>query len=139
LRTPIEAKPKAPPHGRTSAIDPDWLRGEYVVKGRSAHELADELGVAISTVHRHVRKHGFKVPAVSTPKKPRKQQVVRKRPLVDPVWLRGEYEGKHRTLTDIAQELGVSLSWLAVRAKAHGLELRKGPPRRGASGSEANQ
>ncbi|WP_235672942.1 hypothetical protein [Mycolicibacterium hodleri] len=121
--------PKAPPRVRSSAIDPDWLHREYVVNRRSASELAHELGVATSTVHRQVNKHGFSAPPRPTPKKPQKDPPVRQRWDVDPDWLRDEYLKKQRTLTDIARELGMSLSTLAKVAKTHGLEVKRGRPR----------
>jgi AraC-like DNA-binding protein len=121
--------PKTPPRGRLSAIDPHWLRREYVVNRRAASEVARELGVATSTVHRQVKKHGFTVPPHPTPKKPPKDPVVRPRRDVDPDWLRDEYLQNERTLTDIARDLGMSLSTLAKLAKTHGLEVKRGRPR----------
>ena len=119
--------PRTPPPGRSSAIDPDWLRREYVGNRRGASELARELGVATSTVHRQVKKHGYGVAPRRTPKKPEKDPVVRKRRDVDPAWLRAEYLEKQRTLTDIARELGMSLSTLAKLAKTQGLSVTRGP------------
>ena len=119
-------RPKAPPHGRSSAIDPSWLRHEYVVKRRSVAELADELGVAKSTVNRQVKKHGFSVPPSRKPTKPKKEPVTRQRLHVDPDWLRQEYQEKQRTLTDIARELGISLSTLSRLAQNHGLAIKRG-------------
>ena len=128
--SPAKAKtdgPRTPPRRRSSAINPDWLRREYVVNRRAASELARELGVATSTVHRQVKKHGYSVPPRRTPTKPKKDPVVRQRRDVDPDWLRAEYLDKQRTLTDIARELGMSLSALAKLAKTQGLSVTRGP------------
>ncbi|MCU1694264.1 MAG: hypothetical protein JWR34_327 [Mycobacterium sp.] len=142
--------PKTPPHRRPSAIDPDWLRREYVLKRRSAAELANELGVATSTVHRQVKKHEFYVSPPSKPKKvppskqkkvrprakPKEQPVVRQLPDVDPEWLRAEYDwlrtehqDRQRTLTDIARDIGTSVNEVSRLAKRHGLAVRRGRPR----------
>ena len=123
--------PRTLPRPRSSAIDPDWLRREYVGNRRAASELARELGVATSTVHRQVKKLGFRVAPRPTPKKPKKDPVVRPRCDVDPAWLREQYLEKQRTLTDIARELDMSLSTLAKVAKTQGIRVTRGPrPRR---------
>ena len=132
LRDPRPTKvtthaPRTPPRRRSSAIDPDWLRREYVVNRRTASDLARELGVATSTVHRQVKKYGFSVAPRPRPTTPKKDPKPRPRCDVDPAWLRTRYHDEGRTLTDIAGELGISPSTMSALAKRQGLQVKRGP------------
>ena len=119
--------PRTPPRRRSSAIDPDWLRREYVVNRRAASDLARELGVATSTVHRQVNKRGFSVEPRPRPTTPKKDPKPRPGCDVDPAWLRTRYLDDQRTLTDIAGELGISPSTMSALAKREGLQVKRGP------------
>lgn len=44
---------------RPGGIDPDWLRKRYVDNGRTIVEIAREVGVGKSTVHRALQLHGI--------------------------------------------------------------------------------
>ncbi|WP_405097853.1 hypothetical protein [Micromonospora sp. NBC_01412] len=43
---------------------------------------------------------------------------------VDPAWLQEEYATWHRSMTDIANEIGCERSALATFARTHGIALR---------------
>jgi transposase-like protein len=76
--------------------DPDWLRTEYLERGRTAADIAAEVGCPHKTVDRALQRHGIRRPPHRT--------------LADvPVeWLREEYVSRRRSIADIAGEVGLS-------------------------------
>jgi DNA-binding CsgD family transcriptional regulator/DNA-binding phage protein len=76
--------------------DPDWLRTEYLERGRTAADIAAEVGCPHRTVDRALRRHDIRRPPHRT--------------LADvPAdWLREQYVGCQRSLGDIAAEVGLS-------------------------------
>lgn len=76
--------------------DPHWLRTEYLERGRTAADIAAEIGCPHKTVDRALRRHGIRRPP--------------RRMLADvPVdWLREQYVQRKRSLIDIAAEVGLS-------------------------------
>jgi DNA-binding CsgD family transcriptional regulator len=90
-------------------IDRDWLRTQYVVKRRGLEEIADEIGVSTTTVFRAVARYELR------------RTFRRQGPLglSDPDWLRGRYIGDGATVTDIANELGVSTASVRHALRRH--------------------
>lgn len=81
--------------------DPDWLGTEYLERGRTAADIAAEVGCPHKTVDRALRRHGIRRPPHRT--------------LADvPAdWLREQYALRGRSIIDIAAE--VELSPTSVR------------------------
>jgi predicted transcriptional regulator len=107
--------PRAPhPHAdRPGGIDPAWLRTEYLRRRRTLREIADELGIGVTTVQRAVHAHGLR-------RLPRRRHP---KALADERWLRIRYLREGATAGDIADELGVSVA--AVRAALRGADIRR--------------
>lgn len=57
----ILTKPKITPEAYSLLNDKSWLFEEYINKGRSLVDLAQQLGVYYSTVGEYCRKHDFKI------------------------------------------------------------------------------
>ncbi|HAS08958.1 MAG TPA: hypothetical protein DCS55_00305, partial [Acidimicrobiaceae bacterium] len=76
--------------------DPDWLRTEYLDRGRTAADIAAEVGCPHKTVDRALRRHGIRRPPY--------------RALADvPAdWLHEQYVERGRSITDIAGEIGMA-------------------------------
>jgi AraC-like DNA-binding protein len=76
--------------------DPDWLRTEYIDRGRTARDIAAEVGCPDKAVDRALRRHGIRRPPHRT--------------LADvPTgWLREQYVHRRRSIIDIAAEVGLS-------------------------------
>lgn len=75
---------------------PDWLRTQYLERGRTAADIAAEVGCPHKTVDRALRRHGIRRPPHRT--------------LADvPAdWLREQYVQRQRSIIDIAGELVTS-------------------------------
>jgi very-short-patch-repair endonuclease len=83
--------------------DRDWLYGEYVTKGRSLDDIAEETGASRPTISRRVSKFGIR------------------KPYVDHDWLNEEYIVKNKTSYEIGRELGVDPSTIMRYVNRHGL------------------
>lgn len=84
----------APPGG----LDPEWLREVYLTQQIPVADIAEQAGLSRSTIRRALSFHEILPRPVH----------VRDRPGdIDPVWLRGEYVRRHRSLTEIAGVLGI--------------------------------
>lgn len=115
---------------RRVKIDPVWFRIEYVQKRRTLTDIADEVGCSINAVSGFAKRQG--IPVVFHPVSRDNGQARRgdrRRLEVDAAWLRAEYHDKQRTLVGIAQELGMSDSVVGMRAREHGIVVRRGRPR----------
>jgi DNA-binding CsgD family transcriptional regulator len=98
--------------------DATWLRQRYVTEGQSLSQIAAELGCSRQAVHLWLRQHG--IPA-------RHQTPFACAPtLTDRSWLAARYVGEGHTTSEIAAELGCSVSTVRAALRAHGI------PRRGA-------
>lgn len=76
--------------------DPVWLRTEYLDRGRTAADIATEVGSPHGTVDRALRRHGIRRPSH------------RVRAAVPAEWLREQYVQGARSINDIAGELGLT-------------------------------
>ena len=76
--------------------DPDWLRAQYLDRGRTAADIATEVGCPHKTLDRALRRHGIRRPPHRT--------------LADvPAdWLQEQYVARQRSITDIAADIGLS-------------------------------
>ena len=135
----IEVRSRAgssPPGG----IDADWLLDAYLTQQLPVADIAEQAAVSRSTVGRALAFHGIVVRSVVI-RRPRRSAIyppTARRPHphanrpggIDPDWLRIQYVRRHRTLKDIAGEVGVSVTTVHGAVKAHGLtrsSLRRHP------------
>ena len=96
--------------------DEEWLRGQYVDKRRTTHEIGQECGCVGRVVGRWLKKHGIET-------RPSKRRLADDR-LQDEEWLRGQYVDKRRTAHEIGQECGCSGRTVGRWLKKHGIETR---------------
>jgi len=100
----------SPPTKNTAKLhDPEWLRREYVEKGRTAADIAAELGVTKEYVWYRASAMGIKANRTyqgECRRAIRRRSPVRDDRLYDVEWLREEYLIKKRSGSDIAKELG---------------------------------
>lgn len=75
--------------------DAAWLRIQYLERGRTAADIADEVGCPHKTVDRALRRHDIRRPPHRTLNE------------VPAPWLREQYE-RRRSISDIAAGLGLS-------------------------------
>lgn len=108
--------------GKHCDIDPQWLHEEYVVKGRSIYDIADELGVHHNMIWRLNSQYGFN----DERKEFKKSQTAVDRLGVDVDWLREEISVKGHNQSEVAKELGAPLSY--VREACSELGIRKRRP-----------
>jgi len=100
--------------------DKDWLKREYVEKGRSGCEIAEELGIDNNPVYKWLDKHGLES---RTRSEARSDGDVVK--LHDERWLRREYVEKERTGPDIAEECGVYPDTVYAWLERHDIQIRE--------------
>lgn len=89
---------------------PDWLRREYLERGRSQQDLADELGCNSTTISRAIARHGL-------------QRAVVIPLLADGDWLREKY-ASGLTHAQIAAEVGCAASAVTYAMRRHGIRSR---------------
>ena len=135
----IEVRGRAgssPPGG----IDGDGLRDAYLIQQLPVADIAEQAAVSTSTIGRALNFHNIPARPVHV-RRPRRSAIyppTARRPHphanrpggIDPGWLRIQYVRRHRTLKDIAGEVGVSVTTVHVAVKAHGLtrsSLRRHP------------
>lgn len=113
--------------GRSAApIDPDWLRRRYYDDHRTLLEIANETGVSMSTISRHLRRAGI-------PARPRgsasRASALRPDPVADSLLLKRVLVGEgsrqraerflivaeHATLAAAAAHLGIAASVLGIQ------------------------
>jgi AraC-like DNA-binding protein len=75
--------------------DPEWLRTEYLERGRTGDDIAAEVGCPPKTLFRALARHDIRRP-------PHSMATVPKR------WLRDQHVRRGRSTRDIAAEIGVS-------------------------------
>ena len=97
----------------------DWLREQYVEKGMSSYEIADELGVSDVTVSDWMNRHGIELRPVF--ERMSKGEI---RPLRDQEWLRERYVEQGRSTVEIAEELGVSIHPVRDYLNEYDIEIR---------------
>jgi transposase-like protein len=104
---------------RVAAIEPDWLKQQYVTRRRRVADIATELGVVPTTIYNTLKR--FHIDVI-----PRQPHPVAG---IDRIWLRQQYVTRRRTIADIANELGVARSTVTRAAFRYRFTPRK--PRRG--------
>jgi AraC-like DNA-binding protein len=102
----------------TRFITAEWIYQEHVARRRLIKDLAQEAGVSRTALSRRAKELGIPVR-----RSPRSNPTV---PITEE-WIYGEYVLNQRTLTDMAQEAGVSRTALSRRAKELGIPVRRSP------------
>lgn len=138
-RAGIEVRGRAG-HSPPGGIDAGWLRDAFLTQQLPVADIAEQAAVGTSTVWRAIDYHDIPVrPApVRRPSRRASYPPTARRPHphadrpggIDPDWLRIQYVRRHRTLKDIAREVGVSVTTVHSAVQAHGLtrsSLRRHP------------
>jgi len=76
--------------------DPEWLRTEYLERGRTGRDIAAEIGCHRTTLDEALGRHGIRRPA---------RKVATQLPKR---WLRDQYVRRRRSIRDIAADVGVA-------------------------------
>lgn len=111
-------------------VDGAWLYEQYVNQRRSFSDLARELGVSTGTVYSWARKHRIPMRPAGPAGDPQYLRREVRRDTVDGAWLYEQYVNQHRTVDDLARELGVSNRTVSSWLRLHGVPVR---PRGGRS------
>jgi transposase-like protein len=84
----------------------------------SLRAIAARVGVKRNVISKLARTYGIELrsPHITRP--------------IDPDWIYHEYVEEHRTITDMAQEIGVSIQALSRRAKSIGIAVWRDPRQR---------
>lgn len=96
--------------------DPGWLQ-QQVDEDKTSTEIADEVGCVPGTVRRKFRKHGIKLPD------DRGRFEVQYPELHDPEWLQEAIHEDGKLLTEIADELGCSVSHVSKQCHANDVDV----------------
>ncbi len=106
-------------HGRltdfqkTKLNDKDWLYLQRIDLRRSYHDIGNELGLSVIPIKKYCKIH--EIPSVRY----NESSYTTKQKILDYEWLFNEHKIKHRTLDDIASEIGSTKSTLSVYLKKH--------------------
>jgi transposase-like protein len=110
----------APPATRgTAGLSPEFLQAEYVEKGRSAADLAAEMGVSEQSVLRYLHRYGIEV---------RRGGGSNLADLLGRAFLEREYVEGGRSAADIAAEVGVSEQSVLRYLHRHAIPIRARHP-----------
>lgn len=97
----------------------EWLREQYYKDDRATTDIADELGVAVSTICNWLEKHNISTKSNLVAQTGPDAELLR-----DSEWLRTEYSDKGRSCKDIGDELGISDTTVRNWLKQHGIDRR---------------
>ena len=118
----IETRGPGPavPDGRLK--DENWLREQYIKRGRKTADIADVCECDTSTVRRWLHKHDFRI---------REPDRVADARLKDAQWLREQYVERGRSTADIASECACHPTTVSRWLKKHGIETQRDGPQPG--------
>jgi len=97
----------------------EWLREEYLIRGRSMYDIADDLGLSYSTVRSYLIEYEIEIRSSSEAGSDGNIK-----PLYNSDWLREQYENNCRSTYDIAEELNVSRNTVSSWLHRHDIETR---------------
>jgi predicted transcriptional regulator len=101
--------------------DEEYMRREYVEKGKNTPEIADDLGVTGTPVRNSLQRYGIELRSAGESLADGNVT-----PLLDYDWLRQQYVVRQRTIYDIGDELEVAPSTVSGHLENHGFERRGG-------------
>ena len=100
--------------------DTAWLREQYVDRGRTAADIAREIGApSMGTVTRHLRRAGIPTRSGSD-----YLLAGARARLDDAQWMREQYETLRRSSGAIGQEIGVSAKTICAALRRHQIPVR---------------
>ena len=99
--------------------DEQWLREQYCEQQKATRQIADELGLAKTTVLNWMGNHGIE--RRSPPESHTDGDI---ESLKDEEWLRKQYHHKHKTMCEIADELDLGATTVGRAMKKHEIERR---------------
>jgi len=99
--------------------DREYLREEYVEKGKNTPEIGANLGVDSSVVQRWLRNHGIELRTSAE-----SLAEGNLTPLTDSDWVKQEYVVRERTIYDIGYQLEVAPTTVSRYVERHGFETR---------------
>lgn len=101
-----------------------WLRENYIYKERSADELAEEVGVANTTILRWLDEHDI-------PRRPSASEIPEDARYTDSEWLYDKYWEEGLSMSDIGEIEGVNSSTIGTWLHRHDIEVRdEGRPKK---------
>jgi AraC-like DNA-binding protein len=103
---------------RRRVVNADWLRHEYTDNERTLTDIAQEAGISTKRLSTTLKEMGVPV---------RRGPLTRPRVPITEEWIRQEHVVNERTLTDMAQEAGISTKRLSTIVRGMGIPVR---PRR---------
>jgi hypothetical protein len=95
-------------------LSPERLSQLVLHEQRSVRSIATDYGLNRKTVTSALKREGIPIPACG-----RQVQFI-----IDPDWLQAQYLEHHRTLPDIARQVGTTATTIARIARKHGIPLR---------------
>lgn len=101
---------------RRRVVNADWLRHEYTDNERTLNDIAQEAGIGTKRLSRTLKEIGVPV---------RRGPLIRPRVPVTEEWIRQEHVVNERTLTDMAQEAGISRKRLSMILSGMGIPVRQ--------------
>ena len=94
-----------------------WLREEYVVKGRTTTDIAEECGVTATTISDWLHRHDIGTRSQREAQQPDREYTNRK-------WLHKQYVQEGRAMADIAEECDVSAAVILKWLRRFGIKTR---------------
>jgi AraC-like DNA-binding protein len=101
---------------RRRVVNADWLRHEYTDKERTLTGIAQEAGISRKRLSMSLKEMGLPV---------RRGPLIRPRVPITEEWIRQEHLVNERTLTDMAQEAGISRNRLSMIVGGMGIPVRQ--------------
>jgi len=96
--------------------DREWLYRAYIQEEKSTYDIADEVGVSRSTIQYWIKKHDMQ--HCRSRRNPARLR------LQDESWLRTQYCARGRSMSDIADEVGVTRTTVGNWIERHGIPSR---------------
>jgi transposase-like protein len=96
----------------------EWLRDQYCEQEKSSHQIADELDLDPGTVRNWMQKYGIKRRSAG------RQTNGNIKPLKKEKWLREQYCKQQKSISEIADELGVDNKTVRNWMQRHGIDRR---------------
>lgn len=116
----IETRTSGPEPADNRVDDPEWLHEQYIVKGKSMEQMANESESAYKTIHKKIHKCGIKTRPAGGSKLVYEQ-------LGDYDWLYEQYVRRNESITDMAEDIGCTAVPVWRALQRHGIDTREKP------------
>lgn len=94
--------------------DPDWMRTQYLERGKSQREIAEMIDRGQKTVSTWLHKHNIDTTGPNSPATTYQQKA----------WLKTEYVQKGKSIDDIATEYNSSFATICEWLGRHDIEIQ---------------